>query len=335
MAGKDYYSLLGVSRTATEKDIKQAYRRLARQYHPDVNPGNKSAEEKFKAINEAHDVLSDAEKRKKYDQYGENWEHGEHYAEAARQQSNNVRWNFTQQPGAGQETQFEEGDLESIFGNLFGNRRGGASGTRTSRVRNGEDIEYALEVSLEEAYNGTLRDISMQSQEPCTACRGTGRIQNLACSVCRGAGVVPQVKRIEVKIPAGVDNDSRIRIAGKGQPGYGGGTAGDLYLVISVKPHNLFERKGDDIYLTLYVPLTKAVLGGEIQVPTLRGTKLALKIPPETQNERVFRLTGQGMPHLGSVSRGDLLVNVKVKLPTGLSSEEKALFSKLNELRPT
>jgi molecular chaperone DnaJ len=334
MAGKDYYSLLGVSRTATDKDIKQAYRRLARQYHPDVNPGNKSAEEKFKAINEAHDVLSDPDKRRKYDQYGENWQHGDQYAEAARQQSN-PRWNFNQQPGGEQTAEFEEGDLESIFGNLFGNRRGGASGTRTSRVRQGEDIEYALEVSLEEAFNGTLRNISIQSEEPCSACRGTGRIQNLACSVCRGAGVVPQVKRIEVKIPAGVDNDSRIRIAGKGRPGSGGGPAGDLYLLISVKQHNLFERKGDDIFLTLQVPLTKTVLGGEIQVPTLRGTKLALKIPPETQNERVFRLTGQGMPHLGSPSRGDLLVSVKVKLPTGLSSEERALFIKLNELRPT
>jgi molecular chaperone DnaJ len=333
MAGKDYYSLLGVSRTATDKDIKQAYRRLARQYHPDVNPGNKSAEEKFKAINQAHDILSDPDKRKKYDQYGENWEHGDQFAEAARQQSN-VRWNYTQQPG-GQETQFEEGDLESIFGNLFGGRRGGASGFRTARARQGEDIEYSLEVSLEEAFNGTLRNISLQSQEPCPTCRGTGRIQNLACATCRGAGVVSQVKRIEVKIPAGVDNDSRIRIAGKGQPGRGGGPAGDLFLVISVKPHNIFERKGDDIFITLHVPLTKAMLGGEIQVPTLKGTKLALKIPPETQNEKVFRLTGQGMPHLGSVSRGDLLVTLKVKLPTGLSSEEKALFSKLNELRPT
>jgi molecular chaperone DnaJ len=333
MAGKDYYSLLGVSRNASDKEIKQAYRRLARQYHPDVNPGNKIAEEKFKAINQANDILSDPEKRKKYDKYGENWEHGDQYAEAARQQQS-AGWNFSQQPGGQEGGQFEEGDLESIFGNLFGGRRGGGFGSRASRVRQGEDIEYAMEVSLEEAYNGTLRNISIQSQEPCQTCRGTGRIQNLACSVCRGAGVVPNVKRIEVKIPVGVDNESRIRIAGKGQPGQGGGPAGDLYLVISVQPHNLFERKGNDLYINMQVPLTKAVLGGEIQVPTLKGTKLALKIPPETQNEKVFRLSGQGMPSLGG-ARGDLLVTIKVKVPTGLTSEEKALFSRLNELRPT
>jgi molecular chaperone DnaJ len=334
MAGKDYYSLLGVNRTASEKDIKQAYRRLARQYHPDVNPGNKSAEEKFKAINEAHDVLSDPEKRKKYDQYGDNWQHADQFAEAARQQSTSG-WNFTQQYGGEPGSQFEESDLEGIFGNLFGNRRGSGFGARANRARQGEDIEYAMEVSLEEAYNGTLRNISIHSEQPCTTCRGTGRIQNVACSVCRGTGVIPQVKRIEVKIPAGVNNDSRVRIAGKGGAGQSGGPPGDLYLVISVQPHSLFERKGDDLTLNMQVPLTKAVLGGEIQVPTLKGTKLALKIPPETQNERVFRLSGQGMPHLGSNTRGDLLVTLKVNLPTGLTSEEKVLFNKLKELRPS
>ena len=191
-----------------------------------------------------------------------------------------------------------------------------------------------IEVTLEEAYNGTTRNISLQTEVPCAACRGTGRIQNLPCSVCRGAGVVPQVKRLEVKIPAGVNNGSRVRIAGKGEPAPAGGTPGDLYLVISVKPHTLFERKEDDLYVDISVPLTTAMLGGEVQVPTLKGTKLALRIPPETQNERVFRLTGQGMPHLGDTSRGDLLVTLKVILPTGLSPEEKALFSKLRELRP-
>ncbi len=166
-----------------------------------------------------------------------------------------------------------------------------------------------------------MRNISLQTEVPCSACRGTGRIQGLPCSVCRGAGVVPQVKRLEVKIPAGVTNGSRVRIAGKGEPGPAGGPPGDLYLVISVKPHNLFERKDDDLYVDVSVPLTTAMLGGEVQVPTLKGTKLALRIPPETQNERVFRLTGQGMPHLGDTSRGDLLVTIKVILPAGLSVE--------------
>ena len=202
-------------------------------------------------------------------------------------------------------------------------------------AQGGQDIEHPLEVTLEEAYNGTMRNISIQTEVPCSACRGTGRIQNLPCSVCRGAGVVPQMKRLEVKIPAGVNNGSRVRIAGKGEPGTSRRTPGDLYLIISVQPHTLFERKEDDLYVDVSVPLATAMLGGEVQVPTLKGTKLALRIPPETQNERIFRLTGQGMPHLGDTSRGDLLVTIKVILPTGLSLEEKALFNKLRELRPT
>jgi len=331
MAGKDYYSILGVSRTATEKEIKQAYRKLARQYHPDINPGNRTAEAKFKEVNEAHEVLSDTEKRKKYDKYGDQWQYADQFEESARQQGR--AWNFSQEPGGTRSYGFEEGDLESLFDEFFSGSRSGFR-TRTTRTRRGQDIEYPLEVTLEEAYSGTLRNISLQSQEPCTACRGTGRIQNLACSVCRGAGVVPQIKRLEVKIPAGVTNGSRVRIAGRGEPGQAGGTAGDLYLVISVRPHPSFERKDDDLYVDVSVPLTTAILGGEVQVPTLKGTKLALKIPPETQNEKVFRLGGQGMPHLGGTSRGDLLVKVKVNLPSGLTQEERALFTRLKELRP-
>lgn len=345
MAGKDYYSILGVSRSATDKDLKATYRRLARQYHPDVNPGNKSAEQRFKEINQAYEVLSDPEKRKKYDQYGENWEHGEQYAEAMRHQQQQQQYQqqqqqhqqqtggfrFTQQPEGEETGGFEEGDLASMFGNLFGGRSG--TGRRGSRSRRGEDLEYQIELTLEEAYSGTMRNISLQSQVPCMACRGTGRIQNLSCSVCRGAGSVSQTKRLEVKIPAGVEDGSRVRIAGKGEPGTGGGTAGDLYLLVSIQKHSLFERKDNDLYIDLPVPLTTAMLGGEVQVPTLKGTKLALKIPPETQNEKLFRLTGQGMPVLGSVSKGDLIVKIKVILPTSLSAEEKTLFARLRDIR--
>jgi molecular chaperone DnaJ len=334
MAGKDYYNILGLSRTATDKDIKATYRRLARQYHPDVNPGNKAAEERFKQINESYEVLSDPEKRKKYDQYGDQCQYADQMEEAARQQRASGGWRYTQQPGGGQAHSFDEGDLEGIFGDLFGGRMGGF-GRRTTRERAGRDLEYKVEVTLEEAFSGTIRNISLKSEVPCSACRGTGRIQNLACSVCRGQGTVSEVKRLEVKIPAGVDTGSRVRIAGKGQPGSSGGPAGDLYLVISVRPHSIFERKGDDLSVIVSVPLATVMLGGEIQVPTLRGTKLALRIPAETQNERVFRLTGQGMPHLGTATRGDLLVTIKVSLPTGLSGEERALFNKLRELRPT
>jgi DnaJ-class molecular chaperone len=334
MAGKDYYNILGISRTATDKDIKQAYRRLARQYHPDVNPGNKSAEERFKLINEAYEVISDPQKRKKYDQYGEQWEDAERYAEAARHQSPPPGWESAQRGGARQPFNFDEGDLGEIFGDLFGGRSGSGARSRTARPRKGQDLEHSIEITLEEAYNGALRNISIKNEIPCAACRGTGRIQNLPCSVCRGAGVVSQIKRLEVKIPAGVNNGSRVRIAGKGEPGPAGGVAGDLFLVVSVQHHTQFERKEDDLYVDVSVPLVSAMLGGEVQVPTLKGTKLALRIPAETQNEQIFRLTGQGMPHLGDSARGDLLVTIKVTLPTGLTQEEKAIFNKLKELRP-
>jgi molecular chaperone DnaJ len=329
MAGKDYYQILGVSRNASDKEIKQAYRKLARQHHPDINPGDKTAEAKFKEINEAHEVLSDPEKRRKYDQYGDQWQYADQF-EKARQQQGAPFWEFTQAGGGagGPQSNFEEGDLGSLFGDLFG----GGFRTRTTRARRGQDIEHAVEVTLEEAYHGTTRTISLQSEEPCSGCQGTGRIQNLPCSVCRGAGVVPRIKNLEVKIPAGVKTGSRVRLAGKGQPGYRGGASGDLYLVISVKPHQLFERRDNDLYVEMEVPLVAAVLGGEVQVPTLKG-KVALKIPPETQNGKTFRLTGQGMPRQGNSSHGDLMAKTKVVLPTNLSEQERELFEKLKKLR--
>jgi molecular chaperone DnaJ len=324
MAGKDYYNILGVKRDATEREIKQVYRKLARKYHPDVNPGDKSAEAKFKQINEAYEVLSDKEKRKKYDRYGDQWQYADQLDEAARQQAS--RQGFSQ--GGGARVHFGEGDLGNLFDELFQ----GFRSSQQARPRRGQDIEYPVEVTLEEAYHGATRTLSLGFDEPCSACKGTGRIQNLPCSACRGSGVVSRVKRIEVKIPRGVKDGSRVRIAGKGGPGRGG-ASGDLYLLISVKPHPVFQRKGDDLYVEAQVPLTVAVLGGEVQVTTIKG-KLALKVPPETQNGRTFRLSGQGMPHLGDSSRGDLLARVSVVLPTKLSAEEKELFKQLKELRP-
>ncbi len=327
MAGKDYYSILGVNRKASEREIKQAYRKLARKYHPDVNPGDKSAEARFKQINEAYEVLSDKERRPKYDQFGDQWQHADQFAQAGRQQT--PFWDFSQ--GGATAFHFAEGDLGSLFGGLF-QGRGSRTSRRQARPRRGQDIEYPVEVTLEEAYHGTTRTISLGFEEPCSSCQGTGRIQNLPCSLCRGSGVVSRVKRIEVKVPAGVRDGSRVRIAGKGGRGYGG-ARGDLYLVISVKPHPLFQRTGDNLGVEVAVPLMVAVLGGEVQVPTPKG-KVALKIPPETQNGRTFRLGGQGMPHLGDSSRGALLARVKVTLPTKLSAEEKELFKQLSELRP-
>ena len=325
MAGKDYYQILGVGRNAAEKEIKQAYRRLARKYHPDLNPGDKSAEAKFKEINAAYEVLSDSEKRKKYDQFGDQWEYADQFAKAGGHEG--VRWDF----GKGG-TRFEYGDLGEfgdIFSSLFGD-----SGSRMKRgPQRGQDIESPIDISLEEAYHGSTRVIQLQSAEPCTACGGTGRVGNRVCTICGGTGgkVIP--RRLEVKIPAGVRNGSRIRIAGEGSPGHAGGSKGDLYLVVKVLQHKLFERKGDDLYAEVSVPLAIAVLGGEVRLPTLNGN-LSLKVPPETQNGKVLRLAGKGMPKLGNSDHGNMFAKVKVVLPTELTEEERKLFERLRSLRP-
>lgn len=328
MAGKDYYQILGVSRTASEKEIKQAYRRLARQYHPDLNPGDKSAEAKFKEINAAYEVLSNPEKRKKYDQFGDQWEYAEQFAKAGG--GGRVRWDFSQ--GG---TTFEYGDL-SDFGDIFSSLFGDSGiGSRMRRgPQRGQDVESTIEVSLEEAYHGSTRIIQLQTVEPCTACGGTGKVGNRGCTMCNGTGgkVIP--RRLEVKIPAGVRDGSRIRIAGEGGPGRAGGTKGDLYLVVKVLPHNLFERRGDDLYTEVSVPLATAMLGGEVKLPTLNGN-LSLKIPPETQNGKVFRLAGKGMPQLSNNKYGNMFAKVKVILPTNLTKEERQLFERLRSLRPT
>ena len=274
-------------------------------------------------------MLSDKEKRRKYDQYGDQWQYADQFAKATGQRTHR---DFCRRGGAASlHFTADLGGLDSLFGNLFGGFRRGTSRHRV-KPRRGQDIESPVEVTLEEAYRGTSRTLSLQMDEPCASCHGSGRIQNVPCSACRGAGVIRRLKRLEVKIPPGVRTGSRIRIAGKGQPGYGG-ASGDLYLVISVKPHPQFERRGDNLHVEVPVPLTVAMLGGEVQVPTPRG-RLALKIPAETQNGRVFRLAGQGMPHLGSSARGDMLAKVNIILPAKLSPEEKELFKRLSELRP-
>ena len=331
MAGKDYYSTLGVNRNASEKEIKQAFRRLARKHHPDVNPGDKTAEERFKQISEAYEVLSDKEKRKKYDQFGDKWQYADQFAGAGGGGVHYQHFDFGDLFGGGGSTYNFGGEgFDSLLDELLRGSRGGASSRRT-RPRRGQDIEHPVEVTLEEALSGTSRLLSLQDEDICTTCHGSGRIQNALCSVCQGHGVINRTKRLEVKIPAGVKTGSRVRIAGKGGGGYGG-AKGDLYLAVTVKPHSLFERRGVDLYVNVDVPLTVAVLGGIVNVPTLKG-KLELKIPAETQNGRIFRLAGQGMPHLGKSSRGDLKAKVNVLLPTKLSNQEKELFQKLSQLR--
>lgn len=297
MPAKDYYDILGVKRGASEKEIKQAYRRLARRHHPDVNPGDKAAEARFKEINQAYEVLSDPEKRKKYDRYGDQWQHADQFAKAG--------WQGAPAGDFGQDAAFyrftdPDGGFDSILDSFLRGSTG--RGTAGRGPRRGQNLGYPVEVTLEEAYRGTSRVLQLNG------------------------------RRLEVKIPPGVKDGSRVRMAGEGQPGGGGGAPGDLYLAVSVRPDSRFERKGDDLHVEVAVPLADAVLGGEAQVPTPKG-KLALKIPPETQNGRVFRLAGQGMPRLDTPGRGDLYARIRVVLPTEFSQKERELFQELRRLQ--
>jgi len=325
MEYKDYYKIMGVDKKATAKELKQAYRRLARKYHPDVNQGSKEAEAKFKEINEAYEVLGDPEKRKRYDELGANWKHYDEWQRQGGQaQGQPFDWSqFGFDPGEGGNTRYQYRTLtEEEMQNLFGASGGfsnffytffGDPGTRVdtghrAASRRGRDIEQPVEVTLEEAFSSTTRliQISDASGKP---------------------------HRLEARIPPGVNEGSRVRLAGQGAPGVGRGPAGDLYLIIHISPHHLFERRADDLQLKLSVPLTTAMLGGEVQVPTLNG-RVVLKIPPETQNGKVFRLKGKGMSRLGEPNgRGDLYAEVKVVLPQRLSAKERELFQELASLR--
>jgi DnaJ-class molecular chaperone len=319
---KDYYSVLGVGRDASEKEIRSAYRKLARKHHPDVNPGDKAAEARFKEINEANEVLSDGEKRRKYDKYGDKWEYADQIEEAQRQRG--ARYAAAGGNGGFQQFDLSDlGDLGSVFGNLF--RRGGRTATRR-----GADVQQPVDVTLEEAYHVTSRTIEMVAQETCPTCGGPGEIAGAVCHTCQGAGVVQRPRRIEVKIPAGVATGSKVRIAGEGQPGLGGGKKGDLLLVVTVRPHARFERKGDDLYEDIDVPLTEAVLGGEAEVPTMTA-RVMLKVPPLTQSGKSFKLSGLGMPRLGKEGKGDLYARVRIRVPEALDDRQRSLFEELRE----
>ncbi len=342
MEYKDYYKVLGVAKGASGDDIKKAFRKLARKYHPDVNPGDKKAEEKFKEINEAYEVLSDADKRRKYDTLGPNWQEqfGPGAGFGAGRRGAGTSGGFRSTPFNFDTSSSGFSDFfETLFGNATtsaGTGAGSGSGARMRedfRRRAGDNIEQPVEVMLQEAFVGGTRTFTIQSTEVCPICRGTGEISGKICANCGGQGQLARSKRIQVKIPPGVDNGSKIRVAGEGQPGIGGGPRGDLFLVISVKPDPQYERKGDDLSLDCEVDLVTAMLGGEVPVPLLDGRKIMLNIPPETQNGRVFRIAGKGMPRLRGEGSGNLLVRVKVVLPMRLTEEERALFEQLAQTR--
>lgn len=293
---KDYYKIIGVPKTATDAEIKRAYRKLAREHHPDRNPGNKKAEDRLKDINEAYEVLSDPEKRRKYDQLGSR------YQEWQRMGGDPRGFNWGQWTQGGVRVDGLDDLFSGGFSDFFTSIFGGASGGRRAGAR-GQDIEQKIEVSLEEAYHGAKLTLQKNG------------------------------KNLEVAVPAGVKTGSKIRVTGEGQTGLGNAPHGDLYLIVNVRDHSRFKREGDDLSLELPIDLYTAVLGGEANIPVLDGA-LSLKIPPETQDGRTFKLRGQGMPRLhDSQTRGDLLVKVHVRIPQHLSSEEKRLFSELARLR--
>jgi molecular chaperone DnaJ len=355
---RDYYEVLGLTRTASDQEIKSAYRRLAVRYHPDKNPGDAKAEEQFKEAYEAYQVLSDTEQRRRYDRFGH----------AGVSSSAGATWGGA--PGFG--------GIEDILGDLFGfgdvfgagGGRGQGGGSRRSAAQRGADLRYDLEISLEEAATGMTAQLRIPRLETCdkckgsgaaegtqpetcstcsgagqvryqqgffsvsrtcNVCRGTGRIIKTPCEGCKGAGRVEREKMMEVKIPAGVETGSRLRIVGEGESGMQDGPTGDLYVVIHVKEHEQFERQGSNLYSSMPITFAQAALGAEVSVPTLDGQQ-TLKVPAGTQTGTVFRLKNHGVQVLGGRGRGDLFVSVMVVTPTTLTREQRRLLEQLSEI---
>src|SRR6476620_9009260 len=355
MSKRDYYEVLSVSRTATDQEIKSAYRRLAVKYHPDKNPNDASAEEKFKEAAEAYSVLSDAEQRQRYDRFG-------HAGVSSSAAGGGGAWGA---PGFG--------GIEDILGDLFGFGDvfgGGRAGSRRTSAQRGADLRYDLESSLEEAANGMTAQLRIPRLEGCEtckgsgaasgtqpetcqtcggtgqvryhqgffsvartcgACRGAGRVIKTPCKDCNGAGRVEREKQMEVKIPAGVETGSRLRVQGEGEAGTQSGPSGDLYVVIHVAEHEQFERQGSNLYEAVPITFAQAALGADIMVKTLDGEE-KLKVPMGTQTGTVFRLKSKGMPQLGGRGKGDLFVSVSLVTPTSLTREQRRLLEQLAEV---
>ena len=323
MEFKDYYATLGVTKAASEKEIKQAFRKLARKLHPDVNPNDKAAESRFKEINEAYEVLGDATKRSKYDELGANWRQYEQ-AQRAGTPDPFAGWNVNTggAPGGGGFRTMTQEEMENLFGDsnpfsdffttFFGSAGPSAGAPRGGRgarprARGGRDVEHELDLTLDEAYHGTTKRLALSHG---------------------GAA-----RTVDVRIPAGVGEGSRVRVPGEGEAGTSGGPAGDLYLRLRLAPHSTFERRGQDLHATVAVPVPTAVLGGEVEVPTMAGKTVRLKIPPFTQNGQVFRLKTYGMPARGSHAQGDLYAKVEAQVPTALTPEEREHYTALAKLQ--
>lgn len=356
MEFKDYYKVLGVERGATAADIKSAYRKLARKYHPDVNPNDKKAEAQFKDINEAYQVLSDAEKRRKYDQLGADWEHGVDQEEILR------RYAASQGRGeAAHGAGFDTADMSDFFSQFFGfgdspfNARRSGPGNFQSfsfggkpRAQKAPDLSADVAINLEEAKAGTKRRLELTAEDECTVCGGTGMVASeqkqgkvrlirsaQACPNCGGSGVIPGHRTLEVSIPPGVAEGTRIRLKGQGGKGPRADLNGDLFLVVHLEPHPVFAISGRDLRVSLPVWDYEAALGAEVTAPLLGGGKVALTIPPESQTGRTLRLKGRGIPGRGSESAGDLLYELKVLAPTALTAEERTLMEQFAEKRKT
>ncbi len=347
---KNYYDVLGVTRGADKAAVRAAYRELARKLHPDVNRDDPLAEDRFKEINEAYEVLSDPEKRTLYDRFGRDWQRYRDAAATVEQNGRSGRYPDGEDFGAwfagqGQRDDATDrafnasnGRFSDFFTLVFGSDSSDRPQGTRARIRpmRGEDAELSTEISLREAFTGTTRRVNLTTPDLCATCRGSGSTRGSTCPACDGKGQVSRRRTIEIDIPAGVRTGSRIRMAGQGGSGRAGGANGDVYLQIHVGADTTFQRVGDDLSVSIDVPLYTAVLGGESVVPTMNG-RVVLTIPSGTQNGRTFRLRGRGMPKLnppsGEHGSGDLLATVKIQLPNELSEREAQLFRELRDLR--
>ena len=327
---QDYYELLGVERNATDKELKSAYRKMARKWHPDLHAaGEKNeAEEKFKRINEAYEVLKDPDKRARYDRLGSRWKNGQDFQ--APPDMNGVRFYTSEDFGGGG----FEGGFSDFFNMFFG---GGTAGpgrsARSARRRpvRGEDLESEIELTIEEAYQGITRSIRVSGNSVCPGCGGTGTKERNFCSQCGGTGAVPDEKVLDVKVPTGVKEGSRIRLKGQGGSGLGGGPKGDLFLKVRLKPHPVYNLRGSDIEVAAVIRPDQAVLGDRIPIKTLDG-EVNLKVPPGSKNGSKLRLRGKGFPDKNN-TRGDQYVRLVIDTPADLSDQEKDLYKQLYELR--